>query len=71
MKDWIKSASREQLEINVHNDALIIADLRKRLYKLTGCGEFGKCDGMDGSCVECSYENNELWKRCIEFSHNN
>ena len=41
--------------------------LNKRLEKLTGCAEFGLCDGMTGFCVECSYEQPELWEKCHNF----
>ena len=41
--------------------------LRDRLFLLTGCRCFGEQDGMDGSCVECSYEHDGQFKRCYIF----
>ena len=41
--------------------------LNKRLEKLTGCPEFGNLDGMNGVCVECSYEEPELFDKCWNF----
>jgi hypothetical protein len=32
------------------------------------CYFFGNPDGMTGSCVDCSYERNDLWERCMESS---
>lgn len=42
-------------------------DLRNRLKKLSGCGDFGRHDGMNGSCVECFYEDRDLFDRCCNF----
>lgn len=33
------------------------------------CEYFGNPDGMIGSCVDCSVENESLWEKCIECSH--
>ena len=41
--------------------------LNKRLEKLTGCSEFGMLDGMNGACIECSYDEKELFDRCWNF----
>ena len=37
------------------------------MYKITGCREFGNLDGMNGACVECSYNEKELFERCWNF----
>lgn len=28
------------------------------------CGDFGRMDGMDGSCHYCYHEDRELWDSC-------
>jgi hypothetical protein len=33
------------------------------------CKQFGNLDGMVGSCVDCSYNNEELFNKCWEYSH--
>ena len=65
--EFLKKQTKEQLIIFIHNDEYIIDELRKRLYKLTGCGNFGGVDGMDGSCIECSYNNAKLFEKCENF----
>jgi len=39
----------------------------EKLKLLTGCAGFGDCDPMNGSCVECSYNDEERWIKCKEF----
>ena len=39
----------------------------EKLKLLTGCAGFGDCDPMNGSCVECSYNNEAQWTKCREF----
>ena len=34
------------------------------------CKAFGNPDGMDGSCVECSIEDKQLWRRCMDYKRN-
>ena len=75
MGDWfetrdIKDVPRDLLETFYHNQNLIIEDLHSKIERLSGCREFGSCDGMNGCCVDCSYDNEELWNKCAEFSHN-
>lgn len=68
MKDeFLKKQTKEQLIIFLHNDDYIIDDLRTRLYKLTGCGNFGGVDGMNDSCIKCFYNNKELFQKCESF----
>ena len=57
----------EQLKIQNSNNKYVIDNLRKRLKKLTGCCDFGNLDGMNGACVECSYNEKELFERCWNF----
>ena len=57
----------EQLKIFLHNQEYEIESLRNRLYRLTGCNNFGNLDGMDGSCVECFYNDRKLFDKCWEF----
>lgn len=59
--------TNEQLQIFLHNQELITENLRNRLFKLTGCRDFGNLDGMNGACIECSYEDKELFNRCWDF----
>lgn len=59
--------TNEQLQIFLHNQELITENLRNRLFKLTGCRDFGNLDGMNGACIECSYEDKELFNRCWNF----
>lgn len=63
--------TNEQLQIFLHNQELITENLRDRLFKLTGCKDFGNIDGMNGACIECSYEDEELFNRCWKFKFNN
>ena len=66
----LEEQSKEQIIIFLHNAELQIESLRNRLEKLTGCREFGNIDGMNGSCVDCSYENKELFNKCWNFRWN-
>ena len=66
-KESLMNESKEQLVIWLLNNEAMRLQLHKRLEKLTGCAEFGLCDGMTGFCVECSYEQPELWEKCHNF----
>ena len=66
-KEFLDKQSREQLYIFIMNDEYVISNLRKYLKKLTGCGNFGNVDGMDGSCIECSNNNKDLFCKCWNF----
>ena len=39
----------------------------EKLKLLTGCAGFGDADPMDGSCVDCSYNDEAQWIKCEEF----
>ena len=64
---FLQEQSKEQLIIFLHNAELHIEDLRNRLFKLTGCKEFGRVDGVDGSCIDCLHENIKLFNKCWNF----
>ena len=66
-KDFLDQQSREQLYIFLNNNEYTIINLRNRLEKLTGCGDFGNVDGMNGCCIECSIDNKELFDKCWNF----
>lgn len=66
-KEQLMNESKEQLIIWLQNSEMMRMQLHKRLEKLTGCTEFGLCDGMTGFCVECSYNEPELWEKCHKF----
>lgn len=61
----------EQQIMLLHNAESHIENLRKRMFILTGCREFGTVDGMNGTCIDCYYENNELFKKCEKFKFDN
>ena len=65
--NFLKDQTKEQLIMFLHNTELQLEDLRDRMYKITGCREFGNLDGMNGVCVECSYNEEELFNRCWNF----
>ena len=60
--------TNKQLKIFLKNNELIIDNLRERLFKLTGCRDFGNLDGMNGSCIECFYNDEKLFKECESFT---
>ena len=59
--------TNKQLQIFLHNQKYITETLRDRLFKLTGCKDFGNLDGMNGTCVDCFYNERELFDRCWNF----
>ena len=65
--DFLNEQTKEQIIIFLHNTELQLESLRNRMYKITGCREFGNLDGMNGACVECSYNEKELFDRCWNF----
>ena len=68
--DFLKEQTKEQLIIFLHNTELQLENLRDRMYKLTGCREFGALDGMNGNCVECFYNDRKLFEKCEQFTFN-
>lgn len=68
--EFLKSQTKEQIIIFLHNAECELESLRKRMKKLTGCCEFGALDGMNGSCVECFYNDRKLFEKCEQFTFN-
>lgn len=66
--DFLNEQTKEQIIIFLHNTELQLESLRERMEKLTGCREFGALDGMNGACVECFYNERELWDKCEKFT---
>lgn len=65
--EFLEEQTKEQIIIFLHNTELELESLRKRMEKLTGCREFGYLDGMNGNCIECSYDNKKLFDKCWNF----
>lgn len=65
----LKNFSREELEQIIEYQHYTMQHLREQLYKLTGCYNFGSCDGMDGSCHYCSEQTPETFEKCWNFSY--
>lgn len=68
--DFLKNQTKEQLIIFLHNTELQLENLRDRMYKITGCCEFGALDGMNGNCIECFYNDRKLFEKCEQFKFN-
>ena len=66
-RDFLRQQSHEQLEIYVINADRTEENLRKRLFLLTGCRDFGDSDGTVGSCIDCSFEHPDMFNRCDAF----
>lgn len=66
-REFYESQSKEQLIIFLLNADYEKKLLHEKLALLTGCGCFGDCDGMNGSCIYCYEENKALHMRCLEF----
>lgn len=67
LDSWLKNQTHEQLEIFYKNQEYRIKRLAQKLRYITGCGDFGDADGMDGACVECFYNNKDQYNRCLAF----
>ena len=66
-ENWYARQSKEQLIIFLKNDDYIKQKLHDKLFLLTGCGSFGDSDGTNGSCVDCCYNNPQMFERCNLF----
>lgn len=66
-EEWLNEQSKEQLIIFYKNNEYEIQRLRDKITLLTGCAEFGDCDGTDGGCIDCYYDNLHLHQRCHLF----
>jgi len=67
--EFLESQSKEQLIIFLKNTEYANKILREKLKMLTGCSGFGNQDCMDGSCVDCYYEEPELHAKCCQFQN--
>ena len=70
-REYLQQQTKGQLIIFLNNADLTIEDLRRRMRKLTGCGDFGNLDGMNGSCIECQHKDPELFDKCWDFTLEN
>lgn len=70
MEKRIDPIIREYEELGKHIQYHIDVErsLRERLYRLTGCPNFGGCDGMNGSCHYCSEEDPDIYEKCWQFT---
>ena len=68
--DFLKDQTKEQLIIFLHNTELQLESLRDRMYKITGCREFGTLNGINGNCIECFYNDKKLFEKCEQFKFN-
>lgn len=66
-KNNLSELSKEQLIAIIQNGKLVEKDLRRRLHLLTGCDDFGGCDGTNGLCIGCSFDCPGLSARCLSF----
>lgn len=66
-REYYESETKEQLIIFLLNGERENNLLREKLGMLTGCTCFGDCDGMNGSCVDCYYDNPKLNMECSQF----
>ena len=62
-----KKPSYEQLEIFYNNLKLCEKLLRERLFVIGGCYDFGGEDPMVGSCIDCYYNEPDLFEKCRAF----
>lgn len=67
-KEFYNAQSKEQLIIFLQNQDLTIERLENTLFELTGCKHFGEIDATNGACVDCYYDNLNLFKKCEKFS---
>ena len=67
-KEELEKQPKETLITWLLNSEYQRLTLNKRLRKLTGCSEFGMLDGMNGVCIDCSYNNQELFEKCWNFT---
>lgn len=66
-REFYEAQTKEQLVIFLLNADYEENLLREKLGMLTGCTCFGDCDGMNGSCVDCHYDNPTLNMQCSQF----
>ena len=66
-EEWLNEQSKEQLIIFYKNNEYEIQRLRDKIALLTGCMGFGDCDGTNGGCIDCCYDNPQMFQRCNLF----
>ena len=66
-EEWLSEQSKEQLIIFYKNNDYEIQRLRDKIALLTGCMGFGDCDGTNGGCIDCCYDNPQMFQRCHLF----
>lgn len=66
--EFYNAQSKEQLIIFLKNQDLTIKRLENTLYEVTGCKHFGEIDGTNGACVDCYYDNLDLFRKCEKFN---
>ena len=59
--------TRNELIVFAKNLSYLNERNEEKVKLLSGCIGFGDDDPMNGSCVECSIDNEEQWKKCREF----
>ena len=69
MNKFLNDFRVKNLKDIIKNQDYIIKDLRERLYRLTGCLDFGGCDGTVGSCHYCLAEDPETFEKCWQFKY--
>ena len=67
-EEFYNAQTKEQLIIFLHNKDIEIKRLEDTLFKLTDCHHFGQIDGTNGACVDCYYDNFDLFKKCENFT---
>lgn len=65
--EYFYNIPHDQLVSLAISSCKIEEDMRTRLHLLSGCSEFGKLDGMNGACVDCSINDKNLFERCGLF----
>lgn len=66
--EWLQTLSKDQLITMLKNTQYQLELAEDKVEYFTGCRAFGESDGMNGSCVECSYECHALWEKCHPFN---
>lgn len=58
---------KKQLITFLINQDYILELTEKKVAFLTGCPVFGNSDGSDGTCIDCFYNNKDLFNKCEKF----
>lgn len=66
-ESYLQGLSKNELIVLIHNLEYQLEVAEDKVEYLTGCPHFGESDGMNGSCVECSYQCEFLWEKCHPF----